>query len=108
MSTEQGPDASVWATSTDLKGDIHERKVYFILIKDGEREINVAITHKPMTSEVHADMYVTPDYSYTIHDGCNHENDECVLDDPNFEENWYGPQPGTIYQEVRKEKLQQT
>jgi hypothetical protein len=109
MDTEGNtPDASIWATSTDLPGDLQERKVYFILIRDGNREINVALTTKPMLHEVHADVYVTPDYSYTIHDSCDHENDECVLDDPDFEEHEYGPQPGTIYQEVRKERLAKT
>lgn len=100
--SKQAPEANIWATSTDLAGSVHERKVYFVLIKDGERELNVALTVKPTLNSVHADMYVTPDYNYTIHDDCDHENDECVLDDPDFEEKWYGPQPGEIYQDVRK------
>ncbi len=100
--SKQRPDASVWATSTDLEGTFHERKVYFILIRDGEKELNIAVTVKPNEFSVHADKYQTPDYDYTIHDGCDHENGDCVLDDPDFEENWYGPQPSEVYQEVRK------
>ncbi len=100
---EPGPNASVWATSTDLAGTKHERKVYFILIRDGEKDLNVTLTVKPGEYSVAADWYRAADYDYTIHDFCDHDNFECVLDDPDFEENEYGPQPGVIYQEVRKQ-----
>ena len=98
---DRAPEATVWATSTDLKDTKHERKVYFVLIRDGDKEHNIALTVQP-DQAVTADRYVAPDYSYTVHDGCDHEHDECVLDDPNWEENEYGPQPGEIYQEVRE------
>jgi len=51
---------------------------------------------KALDNSVVAEPYSAPDYDYTIHDGCDHENGECVLDDPNFEEHWYGPQPVTV------------
>lgn len=105
-SNKKAPEATIWATSTDLAGTQYERKVYFVLIRDGERELNVALAYQPATAAVEANVYQVPDYNYTIHDGCDHENDECVLDDPDFEEHEYGPQPGVIYQEVRKEYKQ--
>ena len=102
--SEQQPEATLWATSTDLAGSIHERKRYFILIRDGKREINFSLAWQALDNSIVAEPYSTPDYNYTIHDGCDHEADECVLDDPDFEENWYGPQPDTVLVEVRKTK----
>ena len=96
------PEALIWAISTDMAGTPHERKVYFIAITDGDRKLNVTLTTHPAKNAVQADVYVAPDHSYTIHDGCDHERDRCVLDDPDFEESAYGPQPGVIYQEVRE------
>ena len=101
---EQQPEATLWATSTDLAGTNHERKRYFILIRDGERQINFSLAWTALDNKIVAEPYSTPDYDYTIHDHCDHENDECVEDDPDFEENWYGPQPNTVLVEVRKTK----
>jgi hypothetical protein len=101
--SEQQPEATLWATSTDLAGTNHERKRYFIIIRDGERTINFSLLWHAHDSLIVAEPYHTPDYNYTIHDHCDHEADECVLDDPDFEENEYGPQPDTVLVEVRKE-----
>ena len=35
---------------------------------------------------VTADIYTPNDYSYTIHDQCDHANLECIEDDPDFQE----------------------
>jgi len=99
MSTQ--PEATLWATSTDLKDSQYERKRYFILIRDSERTINFSLVHTPFTNAMVAEPYGPPDYDYTIHDHCDYEADECVLDDPDFEEHYYGPQPETVLVEER-------
>ncbi len=72
-------EASIWH---------HEEKAggwteYYLLIKDGEQPpISLIMKHNSLTKEIQSDIYTPPDINYTIHDGCDHENDECVLDDP--------------------------
>lgn len=100
----QAPEATIWATSTDMKNTAFERKVYFVLIRDGGKEHSLAVTIEP-DQAVHADRYVVPDYDYTVHDFCDHDNDRCVLDDEDFEEREYGPQPGEVYQDLRPAML---
>ena len=101
--SDQQPEAILWATSTDLVGSINERKRYFIIIRDGKREINFSLAWH-VNGLIVAEPYTVPDYNYTIHDFCDHEADECVLDDPDFEEHEYGPQPDTVIVEVRKKE----
>lgn len=55
---------------------------YYVTIIDGEKVINFILKHNAVQREVRADPYSPPDINYTIHDSCDHENDECVLDDP--------------------------
>lgn len=98
----QQPEATLWATSTDLKDSQYERKRYFILIRDGERHINFSLLWNELDHSIVAEPYSTPDYDYTIHDHCDHEHDVCVTDFPDFEEEWYGPQPETVLVEVRE------
>jgi hypothetical protein len=82
------PDATVWATSTPIVGP----KSYFILIKDGEVQIPLEIKVDNAGKggkAVTADVYTPQDYDYTIHDACNHDEDECIEDDPDFQEKAY-------------------
>jgi hypothetical protein len=61
-------------------------KSYFVLIKDGETQIALEIKYSSKDKVVTADVYTPQDYDYTIHDACDHENNECVEDDPDFQE----------------------
>lgn len=76
------PDATVWATSTPTSGP----KSYFVLIKDGDQQIALEIKYSQADKAVTADIYTPGDYSYTLHDHCDHANLECVEDDPDFQE----------------------
>lgn len=76
------PDATVWATSTPRVGP----KSYFVLIKDGDTQIALEIKYNKADKAVTADVYTPQDYDYTIHDGCDHENNECIEDDLDFQE----------------------
>ena len=59
---------------------------YYILLVDGEKKVSLILKHNNATKEVVAEPYSPPDINYTIHDSCNHEDYECVLDDPDSSE----------------------
>jgi hypothetical protein len=75
-------EATVWhqeqKTSTDTE--------YYILLKDGEKTVSIILKHNSEKNEVRADPYLPPDIDYAIHDGCNHEEDECFENYPGSEE----------------------
>src|ERR1700730_13489644 len=71
-------EASVWH---------QERKTqdwteYYIALVDGEQEVSCILKSNKATKEVQVEPYSPPDFNYTVHDSCDHENDECVLEDP--------------------------
>jgi hypothetical protein len=76
------PDATIWATSTPDVGP----KSYFVLIKDGDRRIALEVKVGEEGRAVTADVYTPQDYDYTIHDACDHENGECIENDPDFQQ----------------------
>lgn len=57
-------------------------KEYYALIVDGDKTVSFILKHNASSNEVVAEPYTPPDINYTIHDGCDHENNDCVLDDP--------------------------
>ena len=57
-------------------------KEYYVILVDEEKTVSFILKHDASKKEVIAEPYSTPDINYTIHDGCDHENYECVLDDP--------------------------
>jgi hypothetical protein len=59
---------------------------YYLVLADGETSASFILAYNAKTKAVRVDPYSPPDINYTIHDGCDHENDECVLDDPESEE----------------------
>lgn len=61
-------------------------KEYYVLIQDGETTISCILTYDASKKLVTAQPYTPPDLNYTIHDSCDHENGECVLDDPDSSE----------------------
>jgi hypothetical protein len=71
-------EATVWHKEQKTK-DCTE---YYILIQDGEQTIPCILKYDASKKEVTAEPYTAPDLDYTVHDFCDHENDECVLDDP--------------------------
>jgi hypothetical protein len=75
--------ASVWHEERKTR----DKTEYYLIIRDGEgeRTISFVLRHDALTNEVLAEPYSPPDINYTIHDGCDHANDECVLEDP---ESW--------------------
>lgn len=60
-------------------------KEYYIILVDGETTVPFILKYDAAKKEVIAEPYNPPDINYTIHDGCDHENDECALDYP---ESW--------------------
>ena len=80
------PEIRIWATATDLEGDInYERKRYFIVLEDGGKRLDVELVVGPGKA-IAVEPYVPWEYNYTVHDACDHEDDYCVLDDPESEE----------------------
>ena len=79
------PEARIWAAATDLAGTNQQRKRYFLAIEDRgtRRDVELIIGPGPAIS---VEPYVPWEYDYTIHDFCNHEDDYCVLEDPEREE----------------------
>lgn len=75
-------EAVVWATSTPRVGP----KTYYVLIKEKDgTQVPLSIIWNAKKRLVTANVYVVHEYSYTDHDGCDHENDECWCET----EEWY-------------------
>jgi hypothetical protein len=75
-------EASIWHQEEKTK----ECTEYYLIIRDGEQTIPCILKYDASKKEVVAEPYSPPDIDYTIHDFCDHENDECVLDDPDSSE----------------------
>jgi hypothetical protein len=71
-------EASVW----NEEQKTNDWTEYYIVLADGEKKVSFILKHNSTTKEVVAEPYSPPDINYTIHDGCDHENYGCVLDDP--------------------------
>src|SRR5437879_4947557 len=78
------PEARIWATSTDLEGTNQQRKRYYLCIEDNGVRKDVELVIGPGTA-LAAEPFVPYELDYTIHDHCDHENDDCVLED---EDSW--------------------
>ena len=63
-------------------------KEYYITLQDGEERMTFKLIHSTLVNHVIAEPYTPPDINYTIHDSCNHEDDECCLDYPNSPESY--------------------
>lgn len=70
-------DSIVWHEE-----EVYPWKHYYITLQDGEKRITFKLIVHSLVNHVIAEPYTPPDLDYTIHDGCDHENEECVLDDP--------------------------
>lgn len=79
------PDATIWATSTPSAGP----KSYFMKIKDGETEVFFELKHYAKDKKIIAEPYRPADYDYTMHDSCDHEHDECIMETDEFLEQEY-------------------
>lgn len=79
------PEARIWATATDLAGTNQQRKRYFLAIEDRgtRKDVELIIGPGPAIS---VEPYLPWEYDYTVHDSCDHEDDYCVLEDPESEE----------------------
>jgi hypothetical protein len=75
-------DVRCWATSTDLAGSPHQRRRYFLAIEEADgtrRDVELIIGPGPQLS---VEPFSPRELNYTVHDFCNHEDDYCVLEDP--------------------------
>ena len=81
MSTE----ARIWATTTDLPETNFQRKRYFIAIEDGDKRTDVELVIGPGKA-VSVEPFSPREFDYTVHDACDHEDDYCVLEDPETQE----------------------
>jgi hypothetical protein len=61
-------------------------KEHYVILQDGDQTISFILKHNKATNTVIAEPFTPPDIDYTIHDGCNHDDDACVLDDPDSPE----------------------
>jgi hypothetical protein len=59
-----------------------QAKEYYIILVDGDQTVPFILKYDASKKEVIAEPYSPPDINYTIHDGCDHENDVCALDYP--------------------------
>jgi hypothetical protein len=58
---------------------------YYVLLSNG-KTASLIITYDTARNAATCDVYTPPDYDYTIHDGCNHEEDECFENYPDSQE----------------------
>lgn len=75
------PEAVLWHVEQDAM-----RTQYHITIKAPDGKIDFILNYWPGEKKMIAEPFVHHEYSYTVHDFCDHENDDCVLDDPTSEE----------------------
>jgi hypothetical protein len=73
---------SIWHTEQKTQ----DWKEYYIVLADGEQTVSFKLAHNAKMNEIRSEPYSPPDINYTIHDSCDHENYECVLDDPESSE----------------------
>lgn len=59
---------------------------YYIALVDGEKTVSFILKHDASKNEVIAEPYKPVEFDYTVHDGCEHDADYCVLDDPESSE----------------------
>lgn len=79
---EPTADAILWHVEKDAM-----RTQYHIAIKEpGQDNIDFILNYWPHEKKIVAEPFLHWEYSYTVHDFCNHENDDCVMDDPDSEE----------------------
>ncbi len=99
----QEPEARIWATATDLEGTEYQRKRYFIAIEDGEmrKDVELVIGPGPALS---VEPYLPWEYNYTVHDACDHEDNYCVLEDPESEEFELSNLAQSYYFDVKEKK----
>jgi hypothetical protein len=77
------PEATIWATSTDMAGSEHERKTYFIKLVDGDTETKFSL-------QIHADKtivavpYVDVDYNYYDYDDWGDDDDDVWEEDDSY------------------------
>lgn len=71
-------EASLWHSERKTDTNVE----HYIVIHDGSETISFILKYDSEKKQVIAEPYTPPDINYTIHDVCDHENDECVLDDP--------------------------
>jgi hypothetical protein len=69
----------------------HERKTraitaYYVLLASEAGTASLIITYDAAKSAATCDVFVPPDIDYTIHDGCDHEHDECFENHPDSSE----------------------
>ena len=61
---------------------------YYIALVDGEKTVSFILKHDASKNEVIAEPYKPVEFDYTVHDGCEHNDDYCVLDDPESSEHY--------------------
>jgi hypothetical protein len=74
------PTISIWGTSTDMAGSEHQRKTYYITLRDGDTETKFSL-------QVHANKtivavpYVAADFNYDQYDWGDEDEDDEEYDD---------------------------
>ncbi len=79
-------DVRCWATSTDLAGSAQQQRRYFLAIEEDDgarRDVELVIGPGPTMA---VEPFNVRDMNYTVHDSCDHENEYCVLEDPDTPE----------------------
>ena len=84
-------EATLW--HSERKTDTHVE--HYIVISDDKDTIAFILKYDREKKQVIAEPYTPPDINYTIHDACDHENDECFEDYP---DSWE-------YQEVQEANM---
>lgn len=105
--TLQNPEARLWEHTRRTGGPTS----YFIVIVDGDKNICFELTHDPKENSFKADAYLPQDYDYTVHDGCDHENQDCILDTEEYQQKeWEDTKLFSAINALRMERnqLQQT
>lgn len=77
----ESSDAVLWHVDVELVGTKLERRRYHVTIVDGDEKIDTIVLYGP-NKLIAIEPYVHHEMDYTVHDGCDHEDDYCVLDDP--------------------------
>lgn len=72
------PEIRIWNEEQKTQ----HAKEYYVILVDGEQTVSCILKYDASKKEILVDPYSPPDINYTIHDACDHDNYECVLDDP--------------------------
>jgi len=88
---KQEPEAILWHTTIQEDGGPHSKRLYHLSIHDeqipgDQKTVSAIVSFRPADKNLEIETFLPHEFNYTVHDACDHEDDYCVLNDPDSSE----------------------